>query len=239
MKIIFSPSKDMIFDKSVNNGEIKLNSKTEEILKVIGSLSKDDLQKALKVNDDIFENVNNYYENIKKGPFYEGLNLYNGMSFKELNRDFTLEERNYLSDHLLILSALYGPIKPFDLISPYRLDMNAKIKVNNNNLKKFWKDYFNSKINNNEIVFNLASDEFSSLFERDNYNFVDFSFYKENNGELKTHSTTSKKSRGKMLNFLYKNKIESIDELREKEVPGLRLKEEMTDNNKFVYILED
>ena len=49
------------------------------------------------------------------------------------------EEFNYVKSHLKILSGFYGVLNPFDGVVPYRLEMQAKLKVDNNkNLYEFW-----------------------------------------------------------------------------------------------------
>ncbi len=62
--------------------------------------------------------------------------------FREVKAD-TLNEKelNYLNNNLVILSAHYGALKPFDMIKPYRLDFNTRLP--DVDLKSFWKDKIN------------------------------------------------------------------------------------------------
>lgn len=237
MKIIFSPAKEMDLSNPIYNEKLILKDKTKCIINKVNSLEDNELKKALNINENLLNNVLSFYENIEKEPFYKGLDLYNGLSFRQIDKNFNNSELDYLNNHLLILSALYGIIKPFKLISSYRLDMNSKIKIDNKNLKNYWKEDFNKSIEKDETIINLASDEFSSLFNRENFNFIDFEFYRLKDNILKSHSTTSKKGRGIMLNFLIHNKVKDIKELKNKEIDKLELRE--FKENKLVYILKD
>ena len=46
-----------------------------------------------------------------------------------MNFDFKKENLDYLENNLRILSGFYGVLKPFDGITPYRLEMQSKIKI--------------------------------------------------------------------------------------------------------------
>lgn len=238
MKIIFSPAKDMDFSKKVYSEDLFISEKTKGILKEISLLSKENLKKSLKLSDNLLDDVYDYYENFYEKPFFRAIDLYNGLSFRQLDKNFTEDEEKYIKDYLIILSSLYGMINGLKYISPYRLDMNAKIKVDNLNLKKYWIEEYNN-INKNEKIFNLASDEFSSLINRKNYEFIDFSFYKIKDNKLKSHSTTAKKGRGIILNNLIKNEINNLDELLELEINALIYRKDLSSKNNIVYILND
>ncbi|MCI6609457.1 MAG: YaaA family protein [Ezakiella sp.] len=208
MKIILSPSKEMAFTERKNK-KVKLNDITREILNEIQRLSKADLQKILKVSDKIIDEVYEYYNNFDKGDSFCALDMYNGMAFKEMH--FNAEE---VYD-VVILSAFYGCLKPNDIVKPYRLDFNANLKVNGISLKKLWVDYYNNYFTKGETILNLASDEFSSMINRNDFDFIDFDFYEIKDGKEKRHSTISKKLRGKMANFIVKNKITRLDDLKD------------------------
>ena len=52
---------------------------------------------------------------------------------------FTEEQQAFAQGHLRILSGLYGCLKPFDLIRPYRLDMGTKLaNPGGKDLYQFW-----------------------------------------------------------------------------------------------------
>ena len=65
MKIILSPSKEMAFEKSIDK-KIKLNEISQEILDEIQKMSKNDLQKKLKVSDKLADEVYGYYQDLTR-----------------------------------------------------------------------------------------------------------------------------------------------------------------------------
>ena len=71
----------------------------------------------------------------------------------------------WLQDHLWILSGLYGCVRPFHAVEPYRLEMGAKLAVDNaRDLYAFWGDKLARVIapaGSNATIVNLASAEYA------------------------------------------------------------------------------
>lgn len=195
-------------------------------------MTKADLQKKLKVSDKIIDEVYGYYQDFDKSDAYYAIDMYRGMAFKEI--DFGAED-DFARDNVIILSAFYGPLRTDDLVKPYRLDFNTGIKVKGMSLKKLWADYYNNYFDKGERILNLASDEFSSLLKREDFDFIDFDFYELRDGKAKRHSTISKKLRGKMANFIVKNKIISLDDLKDFNEDGFKYDKENSNDKLYVF----
>lgn len=71
----------------------------------------------------------------------------------------------WLQDHLWILSGLYGCVRPFHAVEPYRLEMGAKLAVDDaQDLYAFWSDKLARAIapaGSNTTIVNLASVEYA------------------------------------------------------------------------------
>lgn len=81
---------------------------------------------------------------------------------------FSKDELDFLENRLFILSGLFGLIRPFDAISPYRLEMMANLSAEKSkNLYEFWGDLIYREIfKSNDIVLNLASVEYSKCLSK-------------------------------------------------------------------------
>lgn len=116
---------------------------------------------------------------------------------------------------------MYGILKPFDVISPYRLEMGTKLKVDDaKNLYEFWKDKLTSALDqelaDDELLVNLASQEYFKAIDKKVFKsrLVSPVFKDFKNGKLKVISFYAKKARGQMVNFIIKNKCESLKDLK-------------------------
>lgn len=219
------------------NKDWGLNPISKSIIDHLTSRTQDELKKIYNINDSVLSQVAQYLEAFKIKTSFQAIDLYNGLSYRWLkNENLSQDDYRYLNDHLIILSALYGPIRPDTLIKAYRLDFNTKIKIENRSLKSIWKKVYNDSFNPEDPVINLASDEFSSLLDRDRLEIIDVEFFEEKENKLKKHSTISKKGRGQMTAFMAKNRLEEIDQIKEFDYDGYLFSKELSDDKKLVFI---
>ena len=232
MKIIFSPTKSMDFSNSIKSPlKINFSHKTNFLLKVLNNLSIDEIAKIMKIKGNTLNHIDEVYKNFQNANTKKAITAYNGISFKQLNLDnYNKEDMNFLDTHLIILSALYGVVQPFNLIKEYRLDMNMKI-LKEQSLYKFWNDEINQYFKEDELILNLASKEFSKLIKKPMIT-IDF---KEKKGDIyKSVSTYSKKARGLMLDYIIKNKITTVHEIKKFNLDGYSLNNQLS--NKIILI---
>ena len=243
MKIIFSPSKEMreenIFkNKKIEFTESKFKDKTNILINTLKEKSISEIENIMKLKgellNDTYKDIQDY-ENLKYIP---AISLYYGVSFKELElEDYSEKSLKYLQNNLLILSAFYGISLPFDLIKKHRLDMT--ISIVDKGLYNFWKkginEYISNILDNDEILLNLASSEFSKLIDNKKIPMINLDFKEEKDGTYKSISTYSKKARGQFLNYLIKNQVSNIENIKKMELNGYSLNEELSDKKNFIF----
>lgn len=236
MKILISPAKEMIKQKHYNV-DWKISETTSAIVYELKSKKKDELKQIFKITDKTLLEVSEYIKCFDISQTYTAIELYNGLAYKSLKENGLSDKSiSYLNDNLLIISALYGFISPNTKIKPYRLDMMSNLKINNISLKNIWKPVLNKSLAPKEFILNLASDEFSNLLEKENYNWLDFEFYEKKNETLKKHSTISKKARGKMVKFLAENNIKNKEDIKNFNYDNFHFSKELSNENLFVFI---
>ncbi len=168
---------------------------------------------------------------------YEGLQ-YQHMAPKVL----TTRALSYLSDHLRILSGFYGVLKPFDGVMPYRLEMQAKLSVNDcKDLYDFWGDrLYHSLVDDDRIILNLASKEYSQCIEKyitPKDRFITIEFGELVEGKVKQKGTISKMARGDMVRFMAENNISDLNGLKDFQELGFAYCKELSSNSKYVFIM--
>ena len=55
--------------------------------------------------------------------------VFKGDVYQGLDESFSKADTKFAQKHLRILSGLYGILKPLDIIEPYRLEMEIKLKT--------------------------------------------------------------------------------------------------------------
>ena len=119
MKIIIAPSKTQNTKNSETSNSLVFNhEKTLQLFKILKEYSKESLAKLMKIKNKLLDNTYDVYKTFKEeNPRVKAIDLYTGVVFKEINtQKYTEEQTNYLNKHLIILSAMYGVVKPDDYL---------------------------------------------------------------------------------------------------------------------------
>lgn len=228
MKIIIAPTKKQSTKTDLQSqSKPTFHQESESLRKLMKSLSKEELQASLKTSDKLTEQVHSYYhEDHKSVP---AAALYSGAVFTAADFPSWKEsDINYAQDKLIILSTLYGPLKLLDQVKPYRLDFFTKIDFN---LYDYWEEKmedFNENLDG--PIINLASKEFSKMIPSDLL--VDIVFLEANG---KTQSTNAKKARGTMVNYIIKNRIEDLDDLKNFKLLDYAYKKDQSSEKELVF----
>lgn len=151
----------------------------------------------------------------------------------------------WLQDHLWILSGLYGCVRPFHAVEPYRLEMGAKLAVDDaRDLYAFWSDKLARAIapaGSNTTIINLASVEYAKALLPNlagDATAVTCLFGEGiRNGKPIQRSTASKKARGSMVRWMAENKVEDVSGLTAFDV-GYRHLPELSNKNTLVFLNE-
>ena len=149
----------------------------------------------------------------------------------------------WLQSHLWILSGLYGCVRPFHAVEPYRLEMGAKLAVDDAcDLYAFWDDKLARTIapaGSNTTIVNLASVEYAKavLPHLDADATVVTCLFGEGvrNGKPIQRSTASKKARGSMVRWMAENELEDASGLTAFNI-GYRHIPELSDENTLVFM---
>ena len=243
MKIIFSPSKEMreenIFEnKKIEFTESPFKDKTNILIGILKEKSLSEIENIMKLKGKLLNKTYKDIQDYDKLKFIPAISMYYGVSFKELNlEDYSEKSLKYLKNNLLILSALYGILLAFDLVKKYRLDMTMSII--DKGLYNFWKkdinDYISNILSKDEVLLNLASGEFSKLIDNKKISMINIDFKEEKDGAYKSVSTYSKKARGQFLNYLIKNQIANLEDIKKIKLDGYSLNKDLSDEKNLIF----
>ena len=244
MKIILSPAKKMIKDTDsiVPDGLPEFIDKTTEIQSWLKGKSKEELKTIWKCNEKIAEQN---FNRLEKMDLYHSLTpavlSYEGIAFQYMAPSvFEDSQFEYVQNHLRILSAFYGVLKPLDGVTPYRLEMQAKVSIGDaKNLYDYWGDMlYCSVIDNSRIIINLASKEYSKSIEKyltlqDKY--ITISFCELSGDKLVTKGTYAKMARGEMVRFMAENSIESPEDIKRFDRLGYAFRPDLSSDTEYVF----
>lgn len=245
MRIIISPAKKMIVDTD----SFPLESlptflpRTERLLAVLRDMSPAQLQALWKCNDAIAAlNVERLAAMDLSRSLTPAILSYEGIQYRYMAPTvFERSQLDYIRDHLRILSGFYGLLRPFDGVTPYRLEMQAKLAVDGcRDLYAFWGNALAEALAaETDLVVNLASKEYSKAVESHlppSVRFLTCTFGEEKNGKVLEKGTACKMARGQMVRWMAERGVERAEDLRDFDGLGYAFSPAHSTENHFVFL---
>ena len=245
MRIIISPAKKMKVDTdSFPYRDLPVFlSNTEEICGELQSMSYEELKKLWKCNDQIAQlNVRRLQDMDLYNRLTPAVLAYEGIQYQYMAPGvFTDQEFGYIQEHLRILSGFYGILRPFDGVTPYRLEMQAKLKIGAcKDLYAYWGDRLARTLcAESNCILNLASREYSicvSKYLPDTARFITCVFGEENDGKVIEKGTMCKMARGEMVRFMAQYQIENPDQIKSFDRLNYRFDESRSDDSTYIFL---
>ena len=167
---------------------------------------------------------------------------YDGIAYQYMAPTvFETEMLSYVQEHLRILSGFYGIVRPMDGVTPYRLEMQAKLEIDGaKNLYDYWGDRLYKEVRDSSgIIINLASKEYSKCIEKylqpgDRY--ISCNFYEKQEEKLVQKGVYCKMARGEMVRFMAENRVEEPEGIKHFAVMGYRYAKELSSEKEYIFV---
>ena len=246
MKIIISPAKKMTaqVEYPAPVASPVFLERTEQLMHRLQSMSYEELKKLWVCNDDIAaQNVERLRAmDLQKGA--AALVSYVGIQYQYMAPQvFEDAYYAYVQKHLRILSGFYGIVRPLDCVTPYRLEMQAKLAMDGHrNLYSYWGDSLYGELTRDDhVILNLASHEYSKCIEKyltleDTY--ITCTFGQLVDGKVKEKGVYVKMARGEMVRYLAEIGAESPEDAKGFDRLGFRYEETRSDARNYVFLME-
>lgn len=255
MRIIISPAKKMNIDTHTflaQSNPVFLD-KTQILLDWMKGLTFDEAKNLWKCNEKLADlNYRRFQEMDLHHNLTPAICSYEGLQYQHMAPNvFTDDALTYVQEHLRILSGFYGVLKPFDGVTPYRLEMQAKASaIGTNitiagftNLYDFWNSQLYEEVmddNSDRVLINLASKEYSRCIEahlNENDRFITCVFGEKKDGKIIQKGTMAKMARGEMVRFMAENNIKDPEELKQFSGSGYTYSDADSSESEHVFLI--
>lgn len=246
MKIIISPAKKMNVDTDTfaPMGLPIFLSRTKELMDYMKGLSYEEAKKLWSCNDKIAaQNFERYAQMDLEQGLTPAILSYEGIQYQYMSpMVFSETALDYVQKNLRILSGFYGIVRPFDGVTPYRLEMQAKASIGRfKDLYEYWGDSLYQELTSDgdRLILNLASKEYSKCIEKylgENDLFVTCVFGEEIDGKVVQKGTLAKMARGEMVRFLAENEVDSLEGVKNFHGLGYEFSEELSGEKEYIFI---
>ena len=166
--------------------------------------------------------------------------VYDGLAARELK---TID-LNWAQEHLVILSGLYGALRPLDLLQPYRLEMGTRLaNPGGRDLYAYWgdtvADYLMQRLADDAhpVVINLASQEYFKVVQRPalKARVIECVFEDWKGGQYKVISFFAKRARGLMARHAVLSRAKTPAALKKFAVDGYAYDKAASEPDRWVF----
>ena len=248
MLLLLSPAKKLDYDTPVRttlHTQPMFVEQAAELIAVLREKSAAEVAALMSLSDALAElNVGRYAEwepsfdtrSARQAILAFNGDVYEGLRASELS-DADLE---WAQEHVLMLSGLYGALRPLDLMRPYRLEMGTRLPTARGaNLYAFWgsriADYLNER--GDGIVVNLASEEYFKAVDRKalGARVIQCVFQERKGDAWKVISFHAKRARGLMARHVIDQRIDEPEGLKQFAEEGYAYAADASDPDRLVF----
>ncbi len=253
MLAVLSPAKTLDLDSAVPDIEPtqpRFLAETEKLARAAAKLKARDLRRLMDISAKLAElNVERFQAfetpftpaNARPAIYTFAGDVYIGFDVKTLDGGAVA----FAQDHVRILSGLYGMLRPYDLMQPYRLEMGIKLKVGRRaDLYGFWGDKIAAALSEEladspePVLVNLASQEYFGAVpaKRLKARVVTPQFKQLKDGVPTFAAFSAKKARGMMARFICEKRIDRAEGLKDFDSEGYTFRPEMSDGDEWLFL---
>ena len=231
MLLLLSPAKKLDYDSPVRttlHTQPLFVEQASKLIRVLKKKSATEIADLMKLSDALAQlNVQRYAAwepTFNQTNSRQAVLAFNGDVYQGLDAPGLSDAKlKWAQDHIVLLSGLYGVLRPLDLMQPYRLEMGTRLATaNGKTLYDFWgpdiAQYLNDRLAElaksgarkaEPIVLNLASEEYFKAVDLKalKAKVVQCVFQDFKNGAWKVISFHAKHARGLMARYVIEHKI--------------------------------
>jgi cytoplasmic iron level regulating protein YaaA (DUF328/UPF0246 family) len=225
----------------------ELLDKTADLATYLKTLSSKQLASIMKISPTLATKTHEVIADWNTTSTHQSpaIDSFIGDIYSGLRADtLSATDRDYADEHLRILSGLYGILRPYDGIVPYRLEMGYRLPdPKYKNLYEFWNDSIAKTLPAHELIINLAAVEYSKAITP----FVDasriitpkFLTVDQKTGEPTFVVVHAKIARGAFARWLIMSRINSADRLHEFADIGYRYDAMLSTPSEPVFVCQE
>jgi cytoplasmic iron level regulating protein YaaA (DUF328/UPF0246 family) len=253
MLLLLSPAKKLDYDTPAHTArhtQPMFVDQAASLIEVLRTKTPDDISALMDLSVALSElNAARYAEwrpEFTPTSSKPAVLAFNGDVYEGLDAStLTAPQLDWAQDHVVILSGLYGALRPLDLMRPYRLEMGTRLETKQGrNLYAFWNrtiaDYLNRRLSEAggaRLILNLASEEYFKAVDRKvlDARVVQCVFEDWKTDRYKVISFHAKRARGLMARYVVTHKVRGTAALQRFDSEGYAFDADASDEDRLVF----
>ncbi len=252
MIVILSPSKNLNFKPQTVTGKFTRPMFMDEASKLaekVRKLNRREMAELMDINPRLTglnrARFMEWSSSPDTGTAKQAILAFNGDVYTGLNAKMMKEpDLVFAQGNLVILSGLYGVLRPLDMIQPYRLEMGIDLKVGRAaDLYEFWGSKITDALNRllkkhkHKAIINLASLEYSQSIDPKSLDaeWITPTFKEFRGNGYHIFFVFLKRARGMMARFMIENRITRPEDMKAFDTGGYYYNEDMSAGLDWVF----
>lgn len=255
MLYLLSPAKSLDYDTPTPKAVLRKATlpqflpRSAELIELLRSKTPADIADLMGISSELARlNVDRYATwstdftpaNSKPALLAFDGDVYRGLQAPTLSN----ADLRWAQSHLLILSGLYGILRPLDLLQPYRLEMGTSLaNPSGKDLYAWWGDalarWLDERVadQRSPVVVNLASQEYFHAVARQSLQarVVDCAFEDWSKGRYSVIGFHAKRARGLMARHAILQRVASPTGLKTFDAEGYRFDAQVSTADRLVF----
>lgn len=217
---------------------------TERLMHAVQALTYDEAKALWKCSDKLAAlNYERFHQMDLTRNATAAILAYEGIQYQHLSPQIMSEqELAFLDSHLRILSGFYGVLRPCDGVVPYRLEMQAKVVVDESrDLYEYWGTSLTEALaDETDTLVNLASVEYAKAVIPHTHaaglRVITCLFGQMAGQRFVQRATEAKAARGTFVRWCAERGVENPDDFPAFSERGYRLDENRSTPDNLVFI---
>lgn len=255
MLFLLSPAKSLDYETRVPAAVLRrateplFTDRAAALIEVLRQRSPAEVAQLMELSDTLAAlNVGRYAawqpqatpENSKPAVLAFNGDVYEGLDARTLKT----ADLDWAQERIVILSGLYGVLRPLDRLQPYRLEMGTSLATPaGRNLYDYWGDTLAQYLNERQaderrpVIVNLASQEYARAALRPalKARVVHCSFEEGRNGRYSIISFFAKRARGLMARWAIEHRVRKPEALQAFDLEDYRFDPGASDADRWVF----
>tara|TARA_Y100001935_G_C17307690_1_gene513483 strand:- start:2236 stop:2934 length:699 start_codon:yes stop_codon:yes gene_type:complete len=203
--------------------DFRFNESVTQVVNLLELIDEEDLRSIYGTSQEKSESFHRQNQSIFNEKCVPAIDRYTGVVYENIGwKNLDQKAKDYLQNHILIFSGLFGMVKPLTPIPNYKLKMNVL------SLQIHWRPVLTEALEEEEFIIDLLPQVHRKAYvPHKNVYKVDFSVIKK--GKKTAAGHFGKAVKGKFIKYLAENAIQTIDDFQGFKHDGFEW-----DGNQFV-----
>ena len=250
MLAVVSPAKKLNFDphaEALPFSAPAFPTQAAQLVEIARGLSPADLKALMGISDALadlnHERFQRFSADAGPGEAKQAALAFSGDTYVGLRAaELSPEALSWAQDHLVILSGLYGALRPLDLIQPYRLEMGTRLaSPAGKTLYDFWGQRIGEHLqriveaHDSPTVINLASTEYFKAVKGLKATVITPTFKEVRGDKARVIGLFAKRARGMMARYMIEGRLTRPEALRDFSEGGYAFRPELSTEKSWVF----